>query len=197
MKIIIIDTKTETYQLLFRIYMLQQEALCYSEVSLFLTRWYVVKVILRYEKAYPAVVLLSKIFSIHITLGNGIIGIDGQCSVSNLNWQTVFEIQKANLANIFQLAACLANLSFFKSRITTRPPPKNCKWPCTNLALLIKVSSRLHPNMHAPILNSGWNWLFLTYQKKLAISDKTFQNWNHYYEIYTCTTTRKLKFILL
>lgn len=152
--------------MLFYIYMLQQESLCYSVVSLFLTMCYVVKVILRYEKAYPAVVLLSKKLSIHITLGNGIIGIDGQCSVSNLNWQTIFEIQKANLANIFQLTACLANLSFFKSRITTRPPPKNCKWPCTNLALLIKVSLRLHPNMHVPILNNSWNWLFLIIHSK-------------------------------
>lgn len=152
--------------MLFHIYMLQQESLCYSVVSLFLTICYVVKVILRYEKAYPAVVLLSKKLSIHITLGNGIIGIDGQCSVSNLNWQTIFEIQKANLANIFQLTACLANLSFFKSCITTRPPPKNCKWPCTNLALLIKVGLCLHPNMHIPILNNSWNWLFLIIHSK-------------------------------
>lgn len=135
-----------------------------------------VRVIWKYDKSYPAVMLLSKILPIHITLGNGIIGIDGQSSVSDLNWQTIFKIQKADLANIFQLTACLANLSFFKSGITTRSPPKNCEWPCTNLALLIKVCLCLHPDEQVPTLNNSWR-IFLT----------VFQNWSHHYEIYICT----------
>ena len=113
------------------------------------------------KKTYPAVMLLGKILPIHITLGNGIIGIDWQSSVSNLYRQTIFKIQKANLANIFQLTACLANFSFFKSGITTRPPPENCKRSCTNLAFLIKVCFCLHSNTWVPILNNSWNWPLL------------------------------------
>lgn len=91
------------------------------------------------KKSYPAVMLLGEILSIDITLGNSIIRIDGQSGVSNLHWQSIFQIQKANLADIFQLTASLTNLCFLISCITTRPPSENRERPCTNLALLVII----------------------------------------------------------
>ena len=86
---------------------------------------------------YLAVMFLCKIFPIDITLGDGIIGIDAKGSISNLNRQTILKIQKAYLTYIFQFTACLANLSFLISCISTRSPSENCKWPCADLTFFI------------------------------------------------------------
>lgn len=84
--------------------------------------------------------LLRKVFPIHIALWNGIVRVNTQSSIANLNGQPILKIQKANLTNIFQLTASLAYLSLFVSCITTRPPPEHRKWPSADLTLLIIIS---------------------------------------------------------
>jgi hypothetical protein len=44
--------------------------------------------------------LFCKIFAIDITPWNCIIGIDRECCISDLNRQTIFKIQQADLADI-------------------------------------------------------------------------------------------------
>lgn len=90
--------------------------------------------------------LLCKVFPIDIALGNGIIGADAESSISNLDWQTIFKIQKADLTYIFQFTTCLTNLSFFISCITTRPPTENSEWPRTDLTFFVKFCSSLQIN---------------------------------------------------
>lgn len=83
--------------------------------------------------------LFSKILPVHIALGNSAIRIDGQSSISDLDWQPIFQIKKANLTDIFQLTTCLANLAFLESCIAAGPPSKNCEWSRTNLAFLVII----------------------------------------------------------
>lgn len=99
-----------------------------------------------FQRTYLTIMLLCKVFPVHIALRNGIIRIDTESSVSDLNWQTIFKIQKTNLANIFQLTASLANFRLLISCITSWPPPENCEWPCAYLALLVIISFCLQRN---------------------------------------------------
>lgn len=93
-----------------------------------------------------AVMFLGKIFPIDITLGNGIIGTDAKSSVSNLDRQTILEIQKAYLTYIFQFTASLANLCFLISCISTWSPTENSKRPSTDLTFLVILCSS-HANI--------------------------------------------------
>ena len=88
--------------------------------------------------------LLCKVFPVHITLWNGIIRVDTERSITNLNWQTIFKIEKAHLTDIFQLAASLANFTFLVSCIPTRSPPEDREGPSADLALLIIICFGLH-----------------------------------------------------
>ncbi|KAK2388645.1 CCCH-type zinc fingerfamily protein with RNA-binding domain-containing protein [Trifolium repens] len=92
--------------------------------------------------------LFSKILPINITLWNGIIRTNTESCVTDLDWKSIFKIQKAYLTNIFQFTTCLADLTFLISCITTRSPSKNSKWPCTYLALFVILSPRLHSHRH-------------------------------------------------
>lgn len=102
------------------------------------------KQILNCKYTYSAVMLFGKVFSVYITLRNSIIGIDTESRIPDLNWQTIFQIQKTHLTNILQLTACLAYLSLLKPCITPRPPPEDRKWSCANLTFLIIICSCLH-----------------------------------------------------
>jgi hypothetical protein len=52
------------------------------------------------RETYPPIMLFCKIFAIDITPWNCIIGIDRECCISDLNRQTIFKIQQADLADI-------------------------------------------------------------------------------------------------
>jgi hypothetical protein len=103
---------------------------------------------IHYKNTYLAIMLFSKILPINITLWNGIIRTDTESCVTDLDWKSIFKIQKAYLTNIFQFTTCLADLTFLISCITTRSPSKNSKWPCTNLALFVILSPRLHSHIN-------------------------------------------------
>lgn len=122
--------------------------------------------------------LLSKVFPIHVTLWNGIIGINAQSSVSNLNWEPVLKIQKANLTNIFQLTASLANLGLLISCITTRSPPEHREGPGADFALLIIISLCLHQIKSSMSLRSilPTDCIHITITFKYSMFRKEHQN---------------------
>lgn len=94
--------------------------------------------------------LLRKVLPVHIALWDGVIGVDRQRRVPDLDGEPILEIQQADLADILQLAAGLANLRLLEPRVSPRTPPEHRERPCADLALLIvhrpRLNQRKQPN---------------------------------------------------
>lgn len=90
--------------------------------------------------------LLGEELAIDVASRDEIVGINGESGVSNLNRQAVFEIQEADLADVFQLAASLANLRLLVPGVAAGPPPKYRERAAANLALLVVFGS-CHPDI--------------------------------------------------
>lgn len=94
---------------------------------------------------YLSVMVLSKVLSVDMALWDRVMStINMECGVSDLNRKTKLEIQKTDLAYIFQPAASLTNFGFLESSIPAWSPPKSCERASTYLAFLIIIRSGLH-----------------------------------------------------
>lgn len=85
---------------------------------------------------------LGEILPIDIALGDGIVGVDGKRRVPNLDGKAVLEIEEADLADVLELAAGLADLRLLEPRVPPRPPPEHGERPRADLALLVVIRPR-------------------------------------------------------
>ena len=105
------------------------------------------------NKTYLTIMLFCKVLTVDITPWNCIIRIDRECRIANLNWQTIFKVQKADLADVFQLAARLADLCLLVPCIPTRSPTEDSKRTRTDLAFLVIFCSQL-PTQTSKLVNN-------------------------------------------
>lgn len=89
---------------------------------------------------------LGKVLPIHIALRDGVVGVDRQRRVPDLDGEPVLEIQQADLADVLEFAAGLANLRLLEPRVPPRTPPEHREGPRADLALLV-----VHRPRHADI----------------------------------------------
>lgn len=72
--------------------------------------------------------------------------------ITYLNWQTIFQIQQARLANILQLATSLTYLRLLEPHTSTRTPSEDCKRPSADLALFAILLLRLNRHKQHQLL---------------------------------------------
>jgi hypothetical protein len=95
------------------------------------------------NKTYLAIMLFRKVLAVDITPWNCIIRIDRERRIPNLNWQTIFKIQQADLADVLQLAARLADLRLLIPCIPTGSPTEDGKRPRADFTFFVIICFQL------------------------------------------------------